>query len=74
MFGPLELPLDWRLSAGFRKTVLETLYEDVVEMHPNSDERVRERAQSGERFGLEEHRAKAQPLIELPDQAIETGG
>jgi methylated-DNA-[protein]-cysteine S-methyltransferase len=25
-----ELPLDWRLSAGFRKTVLETLYEDVV--------------------------------------------
>ncbi len=25
-----ELPLDWRLSGGFRKTVLETLYEDVV--------------------------------------------
>jgi methylated-DNA-[protein]-cysteine S-methyltransferase len=25
-----EVPLDWRLSAGFRKTVLETLYEDVV--------------------------------------------
>ena len=24
-----ELPLDWRLSAGFRKTVLETLYSDV---------------------------------------------
>jgi methylated-DNA-[protein]-cysteine S-methyltransferase len=24
-----ELPLDWRLSAGFRKTVLETLYADV---------------------------------------------
>jgi methylated-DNA-[protein]-cysteine S-methyltransferase len=25
-----ELPLDWRLSAGFRKTVLDTLYQDVV--------------------------------------------
>jgi methylated-DNA-[protein]-cysteine S-methyltransferase len=24
-----ELPLDWRLSGGFRKTVLETLYADV---------------------------------------------
>ena len=24
-----ELPLDWRLSAGFRKTVLEALYADV---------------------------------------------
>lgn len=24
-----ELPLDWRLSTGFRKTVLETLYADV---------------------------------------------
>lgn len=24
-----ELPLDWRLSAGFRRTVLETLYADV---------------------------------------------
>jgi methylated-DNA-[protein]-cysteine S-methyltransferase len=24
-----ELPLDWRLSSGFRRTVLETLYADV---------------------------------------------
>jgi methylated-DNA-[protein]-cysteine S-methyltransferase len=24
-----ELPLDWRLSGGFRRTVLETLYADV---------------------------------------------
>ena len=24
-----ELPLDWRLSGGFRKTVLERLYADV---------------------------------------------
>ena len=24
-----ELPLDWQLSRGFRKTVLERLYEDV---------------------------------------------
>jgi methylated-DNA-[protein]-cysteine S-methyltransferase len=28
-----ELPLDWRLSSGFRRTVLETLYADVEYGH-----------------------------------------
>jgi methylated-DNA-[protein]-cysteine S-methyltransferase len=28
-----ELPLDWRLSSGFRRTVLETLYADVAYGH-----------------------------------------
>jgi len=28
-----DLPLDWRLSSGFRRTVLETLYADVAFGH-----------------------------------------